>query len=367
MTITTGAPPPTHNLPVALARGFLTGGVVGTSLAALVVGGIVENAPLFVTGLVLPVVYGLLWSLAGMPRRAREAAVVPRTALAMIESREAVEGETSEVPVRFELTVVPDDGPAYRVEITQDINLVDLADYRPRGVVVVQYPPDRPWRVRIVKRPTPEWEDRAASAQLDSVPGAATVAAPPQGCAFGFVVLLGLLLGVAAVLLAFRADLFDRDDTAKSPSAARPSVSSTSSTTIVSSASGTVALGPGQSFLDKGELDRALGSLTKGGDTRDTRQALTVVVQERLLSVVFSPAGTQTPGFDPRALPYGGFPALVEEATTTLGVRSPQTWQITADRLTGSLVIRVVVTGAESTASLEADGQGKVVRRAPAR
>ncbi|MGW0964491.1 hypothetical protein ACWD4K_37255 [Streptomyces gelaticus] len=364
MTITTGAPPPTHHTPVALARGFLTGGVVGTSLAALVVGGIIENAPLFATGLVLPAVYGLLFFLAGTPRRAREAAVVPRTALAVIESLKAVGGESSDIPVRFELTVAPDDRPAYRVEITQDINLVDLPDYRPRGVLVVQYPPDRPWRVRIVKRPTPEWEDRAASARLDSVLGTARVAAPPEGCAFGFVVLLGLLLGAAAVVLLFHADLFDRDDTAKSPSAARPSVDSTSSTTVVSSASGTVALGLGQSFLDKGELDRALGSLTKGGDTR---QAVTVVVQERLLSVVFSPTGTQPPGLDPRALPYDRFPALVEEATTTLGVRSPRTWQITADRLTGSLIIRVVVTGPEGTASLEANGQGKVVRLAPAR
>ncbi|WP_329395080.1 hypothetical protein [Streptomyces melanogenes] len=364
MTITTGAVLPTHRTPVALARRFLTGAVVGTSLAALVVGAIVENVPLFVTGWVLPAVYGLLFFLAGMPRRAREAAVVPRTALAMIESLEAVGGESSDIPVRFELTVAPDDGPRYRVEITQDINLVDLSDYRPRGVVVVQYPPDQPWRVRIVKRPTPEWEDRAASARLDSAPGTARVAAPPEGCAFGFVVLLGLLLGAAAVVLLFRADLFDRDDTAQPPSAARPSVSSTSSTTVVSSASGTVALGPGQSFLDKGELDRAVGSLTRGGDTR---QALTVVVQERLLSVVFSPTGMQTPGLDARALPYDRFPALVEEATAGLGVRSPRTWQITAERLTGSLVIRVVVTGPEGTASLEANGQGKVLRRAPAR
>ncbi|WP_335939710.1 hypothetical protein [Streptomyces sp. PTD5-9] len=364
MTTATGAPPPTHNTPVALARGFLTGGVAGTSLAALVVGAVVENVPLFAAGLVLPAVYGLLFFLAGMPRRAREAAVAPRTALALIESREAIGGESSDIPVRFELTVVPDDGPAYRVEITQDINLVELPDYRPRGVLVVQYPPDRPWRVRIVKRPTPEWEDRAASARLDPAPGTARVVEPPQGRAFGFVVLLGLLLGAVVVVLLFRADLFDRGDTAKPPSAARPSVSSTSSTAVVSSASGTVALGPGQSFLDKGELDRALGSLTRGGDTR---QALTVVVQERLLSVAFSPTDTQTPGFGPRTLPYDRFPALVEEATTALGVHSPRTWQIVADRLTGSLVIRVVVTGPEGTASLEADGRGKVVRRAPAR
>ncbi|MEL5959155.1 hypothetical protein AADR41_31100 [Streptomyces sp. CLV115] len=364
MTIDTGATPPTHNTPLALARGLLTGGVVGTSLAALVVGGIVKNGPLFATGLALPVVYGLLFFLAGMPRRAREAAVVPRTALAMIECLEAVKGESSDIPVQFELTVAPDDGPAYRVAITQDINLVDLPDYRPRGVVVVQYPPDQPWRVRIVKRPTPEWEDRAASSRLDSVPGTAVVAAPPEGCAFGFVVILGLLLGAAAVVLLFRADLFDRDATAKPPSAVRPSVSSTSSTTVVSSVSGTVALGPGRSFLDKGELDRALDSITSG---RDTHQALTVVVQERLLSVVFSPAGTQSPGFALRALPYDRFPALVEKATATLGAHSPRTWQITADRLTGSLIIRVVVTGAEGTASLEANGQGKVVRRAAAK
>ncbi|MEV0929803.1 hypothetical protein ACIBMX_27545 [Streptomyces phaeochromogenes] len=379
MTITAGAPP-THSTPAPLARGFLTGGVVGTSLAALVVGGIIEKVPLFVAGLVVPTVYGLLLFLAGAPRRRREAAVVPRTALAMIESLKAIGGESSDVPVRFDLTVAPDDEPAYRVEITQDINLVDLPDYRPRGILVVQYPPDRPWRVRIVKRPTPEWEERVAGARLDSVPGPATVSEPPEGCAFGFVGLLGLLLGAAVVIGLFRADLFDGDATARQPSSSKPSVSSssssTSSTTVVSSASGTVALGPGQSMLDKGELRRAVDSLTedkgegegggKGkGEGGGKRSALTVVVQERLLSVVFSPTGTQAPQFDPRSLPYERFPALVEEARTTLGIRSPRTWQITAERLTGSLTIRVGVTGAEGTASLEADGQGKVVRRTP--
>ncbi|MER6813664.1 hypothetical protein ABT299_30720 [Spirillospora sp. NPDC000708] len=363
MTITTGAPPPARRSPAALARGFLTGGVVGTSLAALVVGAIVENEPLFVTGAVLPVGYGLLFFLAGMPRRAREAAVVPRTALAMIEDLEAIGGESSDVPVRFELTVAPDDGPAYRVKITQGINLVDLSDYRPHGVVVVQYPPDRPWRVRIVKRPTPEWEERAASALFDSAPRTARVAAPPKGRASGFAASFGLLLGAAVVVLSFRADLSDRDDTGEPLSAVRPSVSSTSSTTVISSASGTVTLGPGRSFLDKGELDRAVGLLTRG---RDTRQALTVVVQERLLSVVFSPTGPQPPGLDPRALPYDRFPALVKEATTALGVGSPRTWQITADRLTGGVALRVSVTGSEGTAYLDADGQGKVVRRVSA-
>lgn len=365
MTITT-APPPTHHTPVALARGFLTGAVIGASLAGIVVGAVIEELPLFITGWVLPVVYGLLFFLAGVPRRAREAAVPPRTALAMIESLAAIGGESSDVPVRFDLTVAPDDAPAYRVEITQDINLVDLPDYRPRGIVVVQYPPDRPWRARIVKRPTPEWEERAAGARIDSAPKAAVASEAPTGCGFGFLVFLGLLLAAAAVILLCRADLFDQD-TAAGPSApATPAVSSSSSTTVVSSSSGTVTVGPDQSLLDKGELRRAVDSLIKGKDESE-RQALTVVVQERLLSVVFAPTGTRAPRFDLKLLPYDRFPALVEEARTGLGVRSPQTWQLTAESLTGSLVIRVGVSGPEGSASLEADREGTVVRRAPAR
>ncbi|MET7322788.1 hypothetical protein [Streptomyces sp. NPDC005549] len=367
MTITTGAPP-TRSTPAAVASGFLTGGVIGASLAALVVGGIIENALLFVTGLVLPVVYGLLFFLAGAPRRVREAAVAPRTALAMVESLEAVGGEaTSDVMVRFDLTVAPDDVRAYRVAFTQTINVVDLADYRPGGVVVVQYPPDRPWRVRIVKRPTPEWEERAAGARIDSAPGPAMVSESPEGCAVGFVGLLALLLAAGGVVLLFRADLFDQNASAHPPSAAAgPSVSSStssSSTTVVSSASGTVTLGPNQSFLDEGELRRAVGSLALG---TDTRAALTVVVQERLLSIVYAPTGAQASTFDPESLPYDRFPALVKEARSSLGAGSSQTWQITVERLTGSLTVRVGVTGTEGGASLEADAQGKVVRRTPA-
>ncbi|MFC9759174.1 hypothetical protein [Streptomyces sp. NPDC056921] len=362
--ITTGAAPPAQNTPLALARGLLTGGVIGASLAAVVVGAIIEQWQLFVTGLALPAVYGLLCFLASMPRWAREAAIAPCTALAVIESREAVGGEaTSDVAVRFVSTVAPDDAPAYRVAFTQKINLADLPDYRPGGVVVVQYPPDRPWRVRIVRRPTPQWEERAACARLDPAPGPALVSEPAEGCAVGFALLLALLLAAAGVVLLFRADLFDEGASAQPPSATQPSASSSSSTTVVSSASGTVTLGPNQSFLDKGVLRKAVASLAKG---TDARAALTVVVQDRLLSVVYAPAGSQAPTFDPDSLPYDRFPALVEEARSSLGVGDPQTWQLTVERLTGSLTVRVSVTGAGGAASLEADGDGKVVRRTPA-
>ncbi|MDP5313071.1 hypothetical protein [Streptomyces poriferorum] len=369
MTITPAPPSalPTRRTPLDLARGILTGAVIGSSLAALVVGTVLERVPLLVGGLAVPIAYGLLVLAAGAPERAREAAIVPRTTLAKIESLRATGGETSDVPVRFDLTVAPDGGPAYRVESTQSVNLVDLPDYKPGGIVVVQYPPHQPWAVKLVKRPTPEWEDRATAARIDSAPGPAlTDERPSDGTVGGYLTLLALLLGAAGVVFAFRADLFGPEDHSdRPPSAAGPAEPGTSSTTIVSAASGTVALGPGQSLFDEGRLRRAVDSLTKGEGRK--RQALTVVVQDRLLTVVFTPVGSQAPGFDLDALPYPRIPALVREARATLGVRSPQTWQLTAESLSGALTLRVGVAGADGVASLEANGHGEIVRRVPAR
>ncbi|MFB7476539.1 hypothetical protein [Kitasatospora sp. NPDC056184] len=368
MTITPGAPP-TRTTPGRLALGLLTGGVIGASLTAFIGGCATAKAPLIVLGLLLPTVFGLLRYLGTRPRRARERAVAPRTALAMIENLQALGGEDSDVPVRFELTVAPDGAPAYRVEFRQAVNLVELPDYRPRGIVVVEYPPDRPWKVRIVKRPTPAWEERAARAVLDSAPGPAMKEDPLRGCATGLLALLGLLLGTGAVLLLFRADLFGRDAGGGAP---KPSVTSSSTssstfsstfsstTTTVTSATGTVTLGPGRSMLDQGELRRSVESLTQDADHR---QALTLVVQDRLLTVVYSPAGAGAAGFDPRSLPLDRVAALVEEARTTLGVDSPRSWQLTADGVTGSPTLRITVTGERGTGILEADGQGKVLRR----
>ncbi|MEV7284354.1 hypothetical protein AB0O01_07270 [Streptomyces sp. NPDC093252] len=372
MTITTGGPP-RRNVPLALVRGFLTGGVIGGSLASLVVGVIIEKVPLFVAGLAVPLVYGLLLYLPGARRRAREAEVPPRIALAGIESRERVGEGDSEVPVRFDLTVAPDDAPAYRVEITHHVNLVELPDHRPGGVLVVQYPPDRPWRVEVVRRPTPEWEARAADARIDSAPGPAMLSEPPESAAGGCAGLLALLLGAALIILLFRADLFDDDEAGEGhrPSPAVSSSTSTStstSTTVVTSATGTVTLGEGQSLLDEGELRRAMDSLT---EAKDGDEALTVVVQERTLTVVFVPTGDSagtaaTPGFDPKSLPYDRIPALVEDARRTLDTGTPRSWQLTADRTMGSLTLRVAVTGSEGTGLLEADGDGEIVRRTPA-
>ncbi|RKE17758.1 hypothetical protein [Streptomyces sp. TLI_171] len=364
MTITEGAPPK-HHPPSDLASGFLTGGVIGAGLTAFVAGCVVGRAALVVVGLALPAAYGLLFLLGTLPRRRREGAVAPRTALAVVESLEPSPGEATDVPVRFELSVVPDDAPGYRVEVRQEVNLVELADYRPGTVVVVEYPPDRRWQVRIVRRPTPDWEQRAAEARLDSVPGPAMGGEPAPARAAGFLTLLGVLLGVAAVLVLFRADLFGPDRPAGAGGGAPPAAVTsgtttvTSETTTVTSGTGTVALGPGRSLLDQGELRRAVEALTED----DARQALTVVVQDRLLTVVFAPSDVTAGGFDPRALPYDRVPALVEEASSSLRVGSGRSWQLTADGLTGALTLRVVVTGDTGTGTLEADGQGKVLGR----
>jgi hypothetical protein len=115
--------------------------------------------------------------------------------------------------------------------------------------------------------------------------------------------------------------------------------------------------------LDKNELRRPIATLTKG---RAASPAITFVVQERMMSMVLTPAEVRAPGCQLRSLPYERIPALVENARTTLDVGSPRSWQLTADRITETLTIRITMTGADSTASLQADGAGKVLRRIPA-
>jgi hypothetical protein len=360
MTTTIGAPP-TRSTPATRARGFLTSAMVGAALTAFICGCIAQSLSLIVIAVALLPAYGLLYALFTHPRRAREVPVVPRTALAMIESLEAVGGEGGDIPVRFELTVAPDDARAYRVAIRQDINLVALPDYRPRGIVVVEYPPDRPLKVWIVKQPTAEWAERAATASLDSVPGPALKEESPASSAGCLLAFLGLLVGAGAILGLFHTEVFHH---AKSAAATTPSVSatdssSTTTTTTVTSDVGTVTVGPGESLLDPGQLQTAVESVTSNGNTRP---ALTIVIQDTRLTVVFAPGDVKIGGFDPRTLPYARIPALVQQAKSTPGVGSLKSWQVSADGATGSLTLRVVVTGDKGAATLVADGQGKVLQ-----
>ncbi|MFD5090716.1 hypothetical protein ACFWMR_08950 [Amycolatopsis thailandensis] len=330
--------------PVALARGFLTGIVVGTTLCAFVVGIIIEYGPLIITGVGLPVVYGILRYLAGAPRRAREARTAPVVALAKIESLRAGGTETGDIPVDFDLTVAPDGAATHRVKITHGVNLVDLPDYRPGGILVVRYPPDRPWKARIAERLSPEWERRVAGAVIESAPESSLVQEPPEGCLFGALAFLGLLLGAALVLFLFRAELFAPET---------PERTEEPQSSVTTSSSGSATVNVDRSLLGEGELRRAIDALAQA---TDVSQVITVVVEERRLTVVFAPTGAQVPRFDLRALPVDRVPPLVERATSTIDVGSPQTWQVTIVPFGTAVSSRVIVTGPKGSGSLAGDG-----------
>ncbi len=339
--------------PVALFRGFLAGAVIGMTLTTFIVGIIIEKTPLIIAALTLPVVYGVVLFVAGIPRRAREATIVPVVALAKIESVRAGGTETGDVPVDFVLTVAPDGAATFRTEITHGVNLIDLSDYRPGRVVLIQYPPGLPWKAKVVERMSPEWERRVAEAAIDSAPESSLVAAPPEGCAVSALILLGILLSAAAVLLAYRAELFGPEARTESePSETSETSESSTSSSVTTSTSGSATVTVDRSLLGDGELRRAIDSLARSADVS---QVVTVVVEERRLTVVFAPSEAQVPRFDLRALAVDRVPALVRRGTTTLDVGAPQTWQVTAVPFGTDVSLRVIVTGPQGSGSM-ADG-----------
>jgi hypothetical protein len=113
--------------------------------------------------------------------RAAEALLPPLPALqpvlARIEASRAI-GEGPDLPLFLGLTVAPDDRPGYRVDIHATVNLMDMDDYRVGRVVVAAHDPDRPWRVEIPRRPSPEWSARAALAKIDTAPDSTRVGRP---------------------------------------------------------------------------------------------------------------------------------------------------------------------------------------------
>ncbi len=356
-----------------LALGFVVSGMHGPALAGMVVGPVTGRPNLFWAGLGL-FLFNILAISIGAPRRkrAREAeAGATHPALALIESRRATGGETADVPVEFVLSVAPDDAPAFRIKARESINLVDLPDYKPRGILVVEYRPARPWMVEIVTDPTPEWARRAAEETVDSAPESTMVEDPDSGTSFCLVILVGLLLGAAAVIVPFRADLFKDDgpttetttstSTSTSTSSSSFSITNDSSTTRTVSGSVTV-----DSMLREGEIRRSAESLIKWMATHEVPN---LTIRERTMEVeaVVLKATDPAPSLiDLRTLPYEQLPTLVKEARTKLGIAKPTAWRITFEPdPTKSLTIRVTVTDSQGTASLEADLQANISKRTP--
>lgn len=208
--------------------GLVVGLLSGAGLAALVCGLVIGRPALWGPGAGVTGMF-LLTSTGVFDRRSAKPVVEWCKALAMIESRRATSGEYADVPVAFDLTVAPDDRPAFRARANESINLVDLPDYQVRGIVVVEYRVDKPWEVRLVTAPDPEWAGRRAEAVLDSAPESSRETSPEKtgaSCLIGF---LGLLAGAAVIIVLFRGDLFKDDDRGTAP-ASPSSMSSTGAT-----------------------------------------------------------------------------------------------------------------------------------------
>ncbi|MFH8691759.1 hypothetical protein ACH4EC_33460 [Streptomyces anulatus] len=342
----------------------VTSGVTGAAVAAVVVGVILERVPVFLSGGGVLILLILVGFVAGRRSPGPGDPPVTRTALARIEDLRATSGESADVPVDFRLTVAPDDRPAYRVNINEHINLVDIPVYRPRGTAVVEYRPDEPWEVRIVTRPTPEWSRRAEEAEIDSAPESTLVEKPGMSeGSWCMLVLFTFLAGAALVVLLFRGELFTSGDDEASSSKRHPATSSASSSRTFTTS--TTVSGPSSSLLVLGRMRQTATDLEARVGTSDVTA---IVIEERRMEIRGDSARPPGETVHLRMLPYELFPALVHEARTTLGVRDPKSWRIdvTPGASTGAGPrVRVTVTGKEGTARLDADATARILDRRP--
>lgn len=346
----------------AALRLTVASAVTGGALAALVVAVIIKDVPVFLTGGGVLVVLIAIGVVAGRRSPAGEVPPAGRIALARIEDLRATSGESADVPVKFRLTVAPDDRPAYRVKIEQNINLVDIPAYRPRGIAVVEYHPDEPWKVLIVTRPTAEWSRRAEEAEIDSAPESTLVVSPDMSeGSWCMLTLFAFLAGAALVVLLFRAELFTSGD--GDGAAAKPPSSSSSSSTSRTFSTSTTVSGPSASLLTFGVMRVTAMEL----EARvDTAYVTAITIEDHRMAVRGDSTRPVSETVHLQSLPYELFPGLVREARTALGVGDPRSWRI--DVTPGSSAgagprVRVTVTGKEGTAHLDADATGRVTDR----
>ncbi|WP_073785854.1 hypothetical protein [Streptomyces sp. CB01580] len=140
----------------ALVHGALDGprwllllGVPASALALVVFGKVGEpsRSDILVRGL-----------RPGGPRAFAPALVHGVRAVDTRTGRLARDGQSLESVFAFDLTVVPDGLPAYRIQVRHPLDVQGLL-HRPRGVV--EYDPEQPWRVVIPDNPPREWLARA--------------------------------------------------------------------------------------------------------------------------------------------------------------------------------------------------------------
>ncbi|WP_326764007.1 hypothetical protein OG978_04980 [Streptomyces sp. NBC_01591] len=130
---------------------------------------------------------------SGGPRAFAPAVVNGVQAVNKENGRPATDGQAVKSVFAFDLTVLTDDLPPYRIEVRHPLDLQGLLH---RSRAVVEYDPEQPWRVVIPNNPPREWLARANSL----TPPTAEVKRRGGGVPAGFRALVSGVV-IAAVLL----------------------------------------------------------------------------------------------------------------------------------------------------------------------
>ncbi|MFF9348925.1 hypothetical protein [Streptomyces sp. NPDC014734] len=155
------------------ALGLLSVAAAGLAFTALVYGAVFGPRWLLMTGLptsvLALVVFGKVDESSqsdvaarglrsGGPRAFAPAVVHRVRAVNKETGRPMTDGRSLDSVFAFDLTVVPEGLPAYRVQVRHPLDVQGLLQ-RTRGVV--EYDPEQPWRVVIPDNPPREWLARA--------------------------------------------------------------------------------------------------------------------------------------------------------------------------------------------------------------
>ncbi|WP_055700372.1 MULTISPECIES: hypothetical protein [Streptomyces] len=207
----------TPRSPRRFPRGFLTppvllgAVVVAAALATLVQGILGGTTWALLVGLTgTAVALALLGDLAdtghgsgtasglrsGGPRAYAPAVVHSVRAVHTKSGAAVADGRAQDSVFAFDLTVVPEDAPAYRVVVRHPL---DVQGVLHKNRAVVEYDPEQPWRVVVPNDPPRVWLARAQ--QLDDT-AALTAQGPARGLPPGAPVLVtGVVLAALATVL----------------------------------------------------------------------------------------------------------------------------------------------------------------------
>ncbi|MFE6664606.1 hypothetical protein ACFVFH_13750 [Streptomyces sp. NPDC057697] len=155
--------------------------LIGLALAALVQGAVEGPRWLLITGipataLVLTVLGDVAEPMrtstvmtglrSGGPRAFAPAVVNGVRTVDRKAGRPVLDGRSVNSVFAFDLTVMPEDRPAYRIQVCHPLDVQGLTH---RSRAVVEYDPEQPWRVVVPDDPPRAWLARAAGAPAPTV------------------------------------------------------------------------------------------------------------------------------------------------------------------------------------------------------